>query len=164
VLRETLTINGRDYEYSAATVGNPHCVLVRPSVTAEEARLLGPLIEKEPRFPNRTNVQFVEVDDRQNLVLEIWERGAGYTLASGSSSCAAAAVAIRLGLCDSPLTVHMAGGSHLIEVDTEYRARMTGPVRKVCEGALCSEALSDLTDADSGSNVSPTTRKLGGPC
>ena len=80
-----------------ANIGNPHCVVFCESISSEEAKAVGPLIENHPRFPNRTNVQFVQVIDRQNIKLEIWERGAGYTLASGSSSCAAAAVAVKLG-------------------------------------------------------------------
>jgi diaminopimelate epimerase len=145
VLRETLVLDGRTFEHSAATIGNPHCVLLRDRVSTEEVRSLGPLIETEPRFPNRTNVQFVEVRDRHNVAIEIWERGAGYTLASGSSSCAAAAVVVRLGLCDSPLTVHMPGGKLSIVIDEQFRARMTGPVCKVAEGTLVREALEGMT-------------------
>jgi diaminopimelate epimerase len=148
VLRETLVLDGRAFEYSAATIGNPHCVLLRDRVSADEARSLGPLIETEPRFPNRTNVQFVQVLDRHRIVIEIWERGAGYTLASGSSSCAAAAVVVRLSLCDSPLTVRMPGGTLSIVVDEGFRARMTGPVCKVADGTLCREALDDLTEGN----------------
>ena len=145
VLRETLTLEGRDFEYSAATVGNPHCVVLCDRATADMAQSLGPLIETEPRFLNRTNVQFVQVLDRRQIALEIWERGAGYTLASGSSSCAAAAVVVRLGLCDSPLTVHMPGGSLSIAIDERFQATMTGPVCKVAEGVLCEEVL-EATD------------------
>ena len=146
VLRETLSLDGKAIEYSAATIGNPHCVLLRDRASADEARSLGPLIEIDPRFPNRTNVQFVEVLDRHRIAIEIWERGAGYTLASGSSSCAAAAVVGRLGLCDSPLTVRMPGGALSIAVDALYRAQMTGPVCKVAEGTLCEEALAGAGD------------------
>jgi ribosomal protein S18 acetylase RimI-like enzyme len=141
VLRETMVVDGQSFEYSAATIGNPHCVLVRDHALADEARRLGPLIETQPRFPNRTNVQFVEILDRHRIAIEIWERGAGYTLASGSSSCAAAAVAVRLGFCDSPLSVHMPGGTLSIKIDNQYRALMTGPVCKVADGQICREAL-----------------------
>lgn len=141
VLRETLVINGQPLEYCAATIGNPHCVVLRHSVSEAEAKDLGPLIETESRFPNRTNVQFLQVLDRQNIKLEIWERGAGYTLASGSSSCAAAAVAKKLGQCDSSITVHMPGGELAIEIDTDFLVRMVGPVAKVAEGWLSEEAL-----------------------
>ncbi len=141
VLWELMTINGKDYEYSAASIGNPHCVLVRETISADEVYALGPLIENEPRFPNRTNVQFLRAIDRHNIAIEIWERGAGYTLASGSSSSAAAAVAVRLGLCDSPITVHMPGGTLAIEVGENFQVRMTGPVCRVSEGMFFAEAL-----------------------
>jgi diaminopimelate epimerase len=141
VLREALVVAGQEVEYSAATVGNPHCVVLCDRATGEKARLLGPLIETEARFPNRTNVQFVEVVNRHRIAIEIWERGAGYTLASGSSSCAAAAVVVRLGLCDSPLTVQMPGGTLSIAIDEHFQARMTGPVCRVAEGTLSLEVL-----------------------
>jgi diaminopimelate epimerase len=144
VLRETLVVNGQTVEYSAATVGNPHCVILRDRVSVSETCALGPLIETAPPFPHRTNVQFLEVRDRQNLHMEIWERGAGYTLASGSSSCAAAAVAHRLGLCDASVTVHMPGGQLGIEIRPDFTVRMTGPVVKVVEGELAQEALAGV--------------------
>jgi diaminopimelate epimerase len=102
---------------------------------------LGPLVESDPRFPNRTNVQFMQVLDRRNLRIEIWERGAGYTLASGSSSCAAAAVARRLGLCDPEVTVHMPGGTLAIEIDASFAVRLSGPVVRIGEGELSPECL-----------------------
>jgi len=141
VLRETMVIDGQTLEYSAATIGNPHCVIHRQHVSEAEARSLGPLVETDGRFPNRTNVQFMEILDRQNIRIEIWERGAGYTFASGSSSCAAAGVARRLGQCDSSITVHMPGGSLAIEIDEGFLIRMTGPVVKVAEGHLSDELL-----------------------
>jgi len=85
VLNETIEITGKSWIYCAATIGNPHCVVLVDDVSAELARQLGPLMETEPRFPNRTNVQFMKVLDRHNIQIEIWERGAGYTLASGTS-------------------------------------------------------------------------------
>ena len=101
-----------------------------------QARRLGPLIETDPRFPNRTNVQLLEVLDRANIRIEIWERGAGYTLASGSSACAAAAVAHRLGRVDSAVTVHMPGGRLAISIAEDYELTMTGPVTRVAEGEM----------------------------
>ena len=136
VINEKIEIEGQTLIYSAATIGNPHCVILRENVSADLARRLGPFIERDSRFPNRTNVQFMEVTDRHNIRIEIWERGAGYTLASGSSSCAAAAVAYRLGLCDSKITVHMPGGNIDIAVGADYSVRMTGPVTKVFEGKI----------------------------
>ncbi len=141
VLEETIEVGGEELTYCAATIGNPHCVVLRPS-RADEAQRLGPLLETAPRFPNRTNVQFLEVRDRDRIRIEIWERGAGYTLASGSSSSAAAAVAHRLGLCDSTLTVEMPGGEIHIEIDADYRIRMRGGVTRIGEGQLAPEAWS----------------------
>ena len=134
VLREHLDLDGIDLEFSAATVGNPHCVLVRARVSEAEARALGPRLEIHRLFPNRTNVQFVEVVDRGAIRIEIWERGAGYTLASGSSSCAAAAVAHRLGLVDDRVTVQMPGGTLAVEIGPGWQVRQTGPATPVFRG------------------------------
>jgi diaminopimelate epimerase len=139
VINEEMEIAGKTIKYSAATIGNPHCVILRDEISEAQTRVLGPLIENEPRFPNRTNVQFMNVLDHSNIRIEIWERGAGYTLASGSSSCAAAAVARRLGLCDSNITVHMPGGKIEIVLSKDYSIKMTGPVTKVAEGLISDE-------------------------
>ena len=139
VLNETMVLDGKELRFCAATVGNPHCVVLKDEVSEEEARQLGPLIERDPRFPNRTNVQFMKVLDHSNIQIEIWERGAGYTLASGSSSSAAAAVAHRLGLCEGHITVHMPGGELDIRIAEDFSVRMTGPVTKIAEGILSHE-------------------------
>jgi diaminopimelate epimerase len=139
VLNESLVVQGKELLYCAATIGNPHCVIIQEAISEEETRQVGPDIERLHRFPNRTNVQFVKVLDRANIRLEIWERGAGYTLASGSSASAAAAVAKRLGLCDSGISVHMPGGILSIAVSDDFSVQMTGPVTKVAEGTLSQE-------------------------
>jgi diaminopimelate epimerase len=144
VLRERFTIAGAELEYSCASIGNPHCVLLRDALSESETRALGPLIENEPRFPERTNVQFMRVLDRHNIAIQIWERGAGFTLASGSSSSAAAGVAHRLGLCDGDISVHMPGGTIRIEIDPHFAVRMTGPVTHIADGAIDPESLQDL--------------------
>jgi len=139
VLDETIRIGDQELTYSAVTLGNPHCVLLRDDLSAKEIQQWGALLENEPRFPNRTNVQFMKVLDRGNIQIEIWERGAGYTLASGSSSCAAAVVAYRLGLCDGGITVHMPGGEIEITIDEGYKVSMTGLVAKVWQGNISEE-------------------------
>jgi diaminopimelate epimerase len=139
VLRENMEIDGTSFQYCAATVGNPHCVVLCDEPSSQLARHYGPLIERDSRFPNRTNVQFLKIIDRQNIQIEIWERGAGYTLASGSSSTAAAAVAYRLDLCDPDIVVHMPGGNLNILLSRTFAATMTGPVVRVCEGIIDSE-------------------------
>jgi diaminopimelate epimerase len=136
VLGERIDVEGRSFTFSAATIGNPHCVIPVDGLTPDLARRYGPAIEVHPLFPNRTNVQFLKVLDRSTIQIEIWERGAGYTLASGSSSSASAAVAHRLGLVDRSVTVRMPGGSIGIEIGDGYSVRMTGTVNKVAEGRL----------------------------
>ena len=136
VLNETISVGGASFIFCAATIGNPHCVIPLPEISPTLARQYGPAIETHPLFPRRTNVQFLQVLDRANIRLEIWERGAGYTLASGSSSSAAAAVAHRLGQVDQSVTVHMPGGTIGIDIATGYQIRMTGAVTRVGEGTL----------------------------
>jgi len=106
------------------------------------AQEFGPLLEVHPNFPNRTNVQFLKVLDRANIQIEIWERGAGYTLASGSSSSASAAVAHRLGLVDQAVSVHCPGGIIKIEIGDNFAIRMTGVVTKVADGVINPEIFS----------------------
>jgi len=144
VLRERMQIDDREFEFCAATVGNPHCVVLCDDPTPEFARHYGPLIETDARFPNRTNVQFMQVLDRENIRIEIWERGAGYTLTSGSSSTAAAAAAYRLGLCDADITVHMPGGELAISIAPDFSARMQGPVTRICNGSIDPEIFGEL--------------------
>jgi len=141
VINETIAVGGRTFTFCAATIGNPHCVIPLPEISAEMARQYGPLLETDPHFPKRTNVQFLEVLDRKNIQIEIWERGAGYTLASGSSSSAAAAVAHKLGFCDRSISVYMPGGKISIEIGDGFSILMTGPVTKVSEGTISEEIL-----------------------
>jgi diaminopimelate epimerase len=134
-----MEIGDRIFEWCAATVGNPHCIVLCDTPTADLARHYGPLIERDSRFPNRTNVQFMAVIDRRNIRIEIWERGAGYTLASGSSSTAAAAVAKKLGFCDSDIVVHMPGGTLAVRLSDDFDATMKGPVVRICGGEIDNE-------------------------
>jgi diaminopimelate epimerase len=140
VLEQRLTALGESVTFSAVTVGNPHCVVIGEADAALACRL-GPVLEVHEAFPNRTNVQFVRVVDEDRLRIEIWERGAGYTLASGSSSCAAASVAHRLGLVGPKVTVSMPGGDLQIEISRTFELRMRGPVVKVLDGVVAAEAL-----------------------
>jgi diaminopimelate epimerase len=143
VLNEPITVGDRTFDICAATIGNPHCVVPSAEVDERTARTYGPLIETHAAFPRRTNVQFLQVLDRNRIRIEIWERGAGYTLASGSSSSAAAAVAHRLGLCGNQVTVEMPGGAIAIEIREGYAVRMTGSVTRVAAGSLHEEMWED---------------------
>ena len=142
----------RSFTVSCVSVGNPHCVVMddggREAISAEEAHIYGPLIENHPAFPQRTNVQFLKVLDSHCIQIEIWERGAGYTLASGSSSCAAATAAWRSGLVESPVRVLMPGGEVSVAIQPVNghaepkqphacaRLELTGPVAGICYGSF----------------------------
>jgi diaminopimelate epimerase len=139
VINEKLTVLDREFTYCSATIGNPHCVLPLADpgeLSPDLAHRYGPHLETHPNFPRKTNVQFLRVLDRANIRIEIWERGAGYTLASGSSSSAAAAVAHRLGLVGNEVTVHMPGGQIGIKIAPDFAIRMTGTVNRVAEGVM----------------------------
>ncbi len=134
VVNEELEVDGTAYKVTCLSIGNPHCVIVTADVGAEKARELGPHVENHQMFPNRINMQLLKVIDRGNIEIRIWERGAGYTLASGSSACAAAGAAHRLGLVDEKINVKMPGGSLFVEIGADQVIDMTGPVEGVFEG------------------------------
>ena len=132
--------DGSTVSATAVSIGNPHCIVFVDRLDTDAAKRVGPLIERHPAFPQRTNVQFVRVTDKRTLDILIWERGAGYTLASGSSSCAAAAASVRNGRCEhGRLTVRMPGGDLVIDVRADWSLRLEGPVEEVYTGALSTE-------------------------
>lgn len=139
VINQEINLGECKFKFCAATIGNPHCVIILPEVDAKVAKKYGSQIENHPLFPQGTNVQFMKILDRNHIQIEIWERGAGYTLASGSSSSAAAAVAYKLGLCDSKITVKMPGGSISIQVNEDFTIVMSGAVTQVAWGELSKE-------------------------
>jgi diaminopimelate epimerase len=126
------------------SMGNPHCVILRPQLDVTELRRLGPLVEHHPAFPNRTNVQLARATSRTNVELLIWERGAGETQASGSSACAVAAACHRLGLVDSDVTACMPGGALQIRVDAHGAVWMRGPVEEVATISLSPDLIDRL--------------------
>ncbi|MBN1586800.1 MAG: diaminopimelate epimerase [Candidatus Omnitrophica bacterium] len=136
VIAESLQVGGAAYEATCVTVGNPHCVIPMQEISEAAARALGPAVENHAQFPNRINMQLLKVLDRQNIEIQIWERGAGYTLASGSSSCAAASAARKLGWVDSEITVHMPGGQLRIGISEDWELTLTGPVAGVFRGVF----------------------------
>jgi diaminopimelate epimerase len=141
VIEEPIEAAGRHYKFSGVTLGNPHCVIFVPELSRAETIEAGPVLETDPRFPNRTNVQFVRVASPSRIEIEIWERGAGYTLSSGTSSGAAAAVARKLGFCGPEIRVAMPGGEVAVEIGQEFEVTLTGPVTSVCHGTLSAELL-----------------------
>ncbi len=139
-----LSIIDETYLINCVSVGNPHCVIVCTKLTKAEIIKHGSEIENHPMFPNRINVQFAKVLSRNEVEILIWERGAGYTLASGSSSCAVAAVMVKKGLTDRKLTVKMPGGSLQIEIDESWNIRMEGEVKEIASGYLSDELMADV--------------------
>lgn len=139
VLDEEIVVGGRTLRFGAVSVGNPHCVVFCDEISRDAAEELGPSIESDARFPNRTNVQFAKILDPRTIALEIWERGAGYTLSSGSSCAAVAALARRKGLCEPAVSIRMPGGEVEVDIAEDYRIRVTGPVVKIAEGLLSRE-------------------------
>ena len=137
--------DGTVLRVTAVSVGNPHCVVFTDQLDEATCRRVGPMIEQHPAFPNRTNVQFARVAARDTVDILIWERGAGYTLASGSSSCGAASAAVRNGLCDhGRVRVRMPGGELVIEVRPDWSLRLEGPVEEVYRGTLSAEFAASL--------------------
>ena len=134
VVDEELEINGAMYKVTCLSVGNPHCVIPMQEISEQKARQLGPYVENHDMFPNRINMQLLKVIDRKNIEIRIWERGAGYTLASGSSSCAAAGAAYKSNMVDDVINVKMPGGKLLVEIAPDRHIHLTGPVEKVFEG------------------------------
>lgn len=126
VVDEKMSFGGRDYHVTCASVGNPHCIIPMEEISKETVCEIGKYSENAPCFPNRINTQIMKVCSRHRIEIEIYERGAGYTLASGSSGCAAAGAAYRLGLVDEEVAVHMPGGVLNIEILNGNEIYMTG--------------------------------------
>jgi diaminopimelate epimerase len=130
---------GRDLRFSGVSVGNPHCVVFQKAAdewTRDDLLELGPALEEHEIFPQRANVQLAAVTGPRTLSILIWERGAGETLASGTSACAAAAAGVRLGLVKSPVAVHAPGGGLEVAVDANFDLTLDGEVAEVARGRL----------------------------
>lgn len=138
VVAAPLTVEDRDYQITCVSMGNPHCVtFLKEDVRDLDLEKIGPFFENHKRFPDRINTEFVNVIDRKTLRMRVWERGSGETLACGTGACAVAAAAVRNGLADEEVTVHLLGGDLQIcwdkEADLIY---MTGPAEIVFDGEV----------------------------
>jgi diaminopimelate epimerase len=149
VVNELLDVGGRPLTITAVSVGNPHCVVFVPALADVDLETLGPLLERHPAFPNRTNVQFAEVRSRRRIAILIWERGAGVTMASGSSACAVAAAAFRKGLTDRNVTIEMPGGSLDVSVAQDWSIRMAGPAVEVYSATFSESFVQSLRGVES---------------
>lgn len=139
LIQQPITPAGRTLTFTGVSVGNPHCVVFKPAGetwSRDELLALGPALETHAIFPKRTNVQLAVPTGPKEIFILIWERGAGETQASGSSACAAASAAVRLGFVTSPVTVKMPGGTLNINVASDFTLTMKGPVAEVARGTL----------------------------
>ena len=139
LIEQPIDAAGRSFTFTGVSVGNPHCVVFKPageSWSKQDLLTLGPKLEHHPLFPKRTNVQLAVPTGPKELTILIWERGAGETQASGSSSCAAASAAVRLHLVTSPVAVKMPGGTLTIDVAPDFSLTMKGPVAEVARGTV----------------------------
>jgi diaminopimelate epimerase len=141
VVDEEINVDGELLRFTAVSVGNPHCVVFVDELEEGYIRKLGPLLETHELFPNRINVQFAKPLSREKVQILIWERGAGYTLASGSSSCAVASACVKNGLTDGNVTVSMPGGDLDINIRNDWSIKMRGAVEEVAEGTLSIDLL-----------------------
>ena len=148
VVEKPLTIPGinRELKVTCVSVGNPHCVVFYDDINLaeKEIHVLGTLLENHPQFPNRSNVQFAKVENDREVTIRIWERGAGYTLASGSSSCAVAAACVKTGRTKGDLTLRMPGGQLSLKVSDHFDLTMRGPVEEIAVGTVTGELLQFL--------------------
>ncbi|MBD9396760.1 diaminopimelate epimerase [Pseudomonas sp. PDM11] len=136
-LSYSVEVDGRSHELAAVSMGNPHAVLRVDDVDGAPVHELGVKLEHHPRFPQRVNVGFLQVIDRQRGRLRVWERGAGETQACGTGACAAAVAAIRQGWMDSPVQLELPGGKlHIEWAGPGQPVMMTGPAVRVYEGQV----------------------------
>ncbi len=137
ILEELIEVEGKQFHYTAVSMGNPHAVIQVEDPMSVEIEKLGPMIEHHQNFPKRINTEFIKVEDRQNITMRVWERGSGETLACGTGACAVAAACILNGLTENKVTVKLLGGSLLIEWDRDQdQIYMTGPAETVFEGTI----------------------------
>jgi len=144
VVAEPLRIGDTTFAITAVTVGNPHCVILVDDVRSFDLATIGPILEHHVLFPARTNVQVASVVSPTHVRARIWERGAGETLASGSSASAVAAACFKRGLTGPTVVVDMPGGELRVSVDPRFGIRQTGPASAICTGDLASDLLERL--------------------
>jgi diaminopimelate epimerase len=136
-INETLEIDNKPYTITCLSMGNPHCIIFVEKVEEFPVNIIGPIVENYKAFPYRTNVAFVQILNRNELKVRVWERGCGETLACGTGTCAAVAAANRLGRVNNNVTVHLLGGDLKVEVGKTLL--LIGAAEKVFEGTLFQE-------------------------
>ncbi|NLM41585.1 MAG: diaminopimelate epimerase [Firmicutes bacterium] len=136
-----LTASGQEWLCHPVSMGNPHAVVFVDEVDAVNLAMWGPTLENHPVWPQKANIEFVQVLSRNRIKVRVWERGAGPTLACGTGACAAAVTSTRLGLTESPVQVELPGGGLTIEWKMGSHVFMSGPATRVFSGTVDLEAL-----------------------
>lgn len=137
VINEEICVDGKNYQMTAVSMGNPHAVVPYEGIREMEIEKIGPKFENHERFPNRVNTEFIEVIDRKTVSMRVWERGSGETLACGTGACAVAVACILNGWTESEVKVKLLGGDLLIRWDKEEnKVYMTGPAETVFQGEV----------------------------
>ncbi len=134
VIEAPLEVNGQTVTITAVSMGNPHCVIFVDDASKADVEGLGPLIEKHPAFPNRTNVEFIQVISQDELIMNVWERGSGVTMACGTGACASVVAAALTGRTGRRAVVHLPGGDLEIDWAEDGHVFMTGPAVEVFNG------------------------------
>lgn len=136
IISRPLTVDGTTWKMTCVSMGNPHCVIRVDGLDAFPVIQVGRKIETDPLFPNRTNVEFVEIMSEDEIAMRVWERGAGETLSCGTGACASAVAAALNGWTGRNVVVHLKGGDLKIDWLDDDRVRMTGPAREVFSGDI----------------------------
>ncbi len=144
VINEDMVFGRTLYPVTCVSIGNPQCVIPMREISKDLVCKIGGYAENARYFPNRINTQIMKVDDKEHISIEIFERGAGYTLASGTGACAAAGVAYKLGMTNNKVIVHMPGGDLQVEIEDDWNVFMTGDVFYVSRDILSNEFVEKL--------------------
>lgn len=135
VIHEPLEVLNTCYEFTCVSMGNPHAITFVHDVMNFPLEIVGPIVEVASIFPKKTNVEFVQVVDEENINMRVWERGAGETLACGTGACATLVACVLNGMTNRKATIHLIGGDLMIEWDeNSNHVFMTGPAQTVFEG------------------------------
>lgn len=136
VINEPFTFKGQEYRATCVSVGNPHCIILMDSISKEKVKEIGPYVENDDVFPNRMNLQICKIIDKFNVEIEIYERGSGYTKASGTGSCAVAAALYRQGLIEPKVNISQPGGNIEIDIEEDGSMYMLGTVGFIADVSI----------------------------
>ena len=137
VVDEPIEVNGTTYKMTCVSMGNPHCIVFVEDTARFPLEEIGPLFENHERFPKRVNTEFIQILNRNEVNMRVWERGSGETLACGTGACASAVACVLNGLTDNEITLHLLGGDLIVRWDQEENlVYMTGPAKVVFDGEI----------------------------